>query len=73
MKKMCSAIQYSSPMVRATEQVKFANQNWRTSVSGVYGEYLDIRDWPLQEGAIFTDADERGGHEDMHHRKNHCR
>ena len=59
-KNMCSAIQYSSPMVRATEQVKFANQNWRTQISGVYGEYLDIRDWSLLQGTPFSDADEHG-------------
>jgi putative ABC transport system permease protein len=59
-KKRCASIKNSSPMVRATEQVKFADQNWRTSVWGVYGEYMDIREWSLSEGIPFSDADQRG-------------
>ena len=39
--------------------MKAGNQNWRTSIQGVYPEYLDIRDWPLQSGLNITDADER--------------
>jgi putative ABC transport system permease protein len=46
-------------MVRTSAQVKAGNQNWRTSINGVYSEYLDIRDWPLKSGANITDADER--------------
>jgi len=60
MKKRCSALRYCSPMVRAGEQIKFADQNWRTSVWGVYEEYLDIRDWTLADGLPFSDADEHG-------------
>jgi putative ABC transport system permease protein len=39
--------------------VKAGNQNWRTSINGVYSEYLDIRDWPLRTGVNFTEADQR--------------
>ena len=60
MKKRCGSIGFCSPMVRAGEQIKFADQNWRTSVWGVYEEYLDIRDWTLAEGLPFSDADEHG-------------
>ena len=59
-KKMCSAVQYASPLARTTQQVKAGNQNWRTSINGAYSEYLDIRDWSLQDGVNYTDADERG-------------
>ena len=58
-KKSSPAVLYASPLVRTTNQVKAGNQNWRTSINGVYPEYLDIRDWPLQSGLNFTDADER--------------
>ena len=60
LKKLCPAVRFASPMVRATQQVKAGNQNWRTSIYGVYPEYLDIRDWSLQTGTIYADADERG-------------
>jgi putative ABC transport system permease protein len=60
MKKLCPSVRYASPMVRATQQVKSGNQNWRTSIYGVYAEYLDIRDWPIKDGNNLSDADERG-------------
>jgi putative ABC transport system permease protein len=59
-KKTCPAVRYASPLVRTTQQVKAGNQNWRTSINGAYTEYLDIRDWDLQGGVNYTDADERG-------------
>ena len=59
-KKTCPAVKYASPLARTTQQVKTGNQNWRTSINGAYSEYLDIRDWDLQEGVNYTDADERG-------------
>jgi putative ABC transport system permease protein len=58
-KKSCRAVAFVSPMARTSAQVKAGNQNWRTSVQGVYPEYLDIRDWSLQSGLMITDADER--------------
>jgi len=59
-KKSCPAVMYASPVARTTQQVKAGNQNWRTSINGAYSEYLDIRDWDMQEGVNYTDADERG-------------
>jgi putative ABC transport system permease protein len=59
-KKTCPAVRYASPLARTTQQVKAGNQNWRTSINGAYSEYLDIRDWSLQAGVNYTDADERG-------------
>ena len=59
-KKQCAAVQFVTPIVRTTTQVKVSNQNWRTSIYGVYPEYVDIRDWPIKEGINLTDADQRG-------------
>jgi putative ABC transport system permease protein len=59
-KKQCAAVQFVTPIVRTTSQVKVSNQNWRTSIYGVYPEYVDIRDWPIKEGINLTDADQRG-------------
>ncbi len=48
-----------SPLVRTTTQMKFGNQNWRSTVNGVYPEYFAIRDLEIEDGAIFTKADEK--------------
>lgn len=56
----CQSVRYVSPMSRAGSQVKAGNQNWRTSVYGTYAEYIEIRNWPIVDGAMFGDADERG-------------
>ena len=58
--KSCPSVANVTPMVRTSSQVKTGNQNWRTSINGVYSNYLDIRDWQLSDGAMFSDADERG-------------
>lgn len=58
--RLCPNVLYVTPMVRTASQVKFENQNWRTQINGVYASYLDIREWPLQSGSIYTDGDERG-------------
>jgi putative ABC transport system permease protein len=60
MKKLCPSVRFASPLARTTQQVKTGNQNWRTSIYGAYPEYLDIRDWALQSGTMFVDADQRG-------------
>jgi len=49
-----------SPEVRSREQVLASGLNWGTQILGEGHDYLDIRDWPLVDGAMFTDADVRG-------------
>src|SRR5712691_9366824 len=48
-----------SEEVVSTSQVSAGNQNWFTRVYGESPEYLDIRQWPLSDGAIFTPQDVR--------------
>ncbi len=43
-----------SPVLNANEQVVFQNQNWSTTVQGVYPAYQQIGSWTLQEGNFFT-------------------
>src|SRR4051812_153708 len=56
-KREVPAIKAVSPVVRAPNgQVVFGNKNWvPQQVSGVTEEYLDVRDWPMDEGAVFTE------------------
>jgi len=49
-----------SPEVRTVRQVAAGNQNWYTQILGEGPDYLDLRQWPLTEGATFTDQDTRG-------------
>jgi len=46
-----------SPQLRTTAQVIVEEQNWTTSVNGVWPEYFEIRRWPMTSGAAFTSSD----------------
>jgi putative ABC transport system permease protein len=46
-----------TPQVDSPIQVIHGNQNWRTTYRGVSPEYLQIRKWPAQTGAVFTEVD----------------
>jgi len=48
-----------SPEVRDHQQILAEGQNWYTTILGEGPDYLDIREWPLQDGAMFTDQDVR--------------
>jgi putative ABC transport system permease protein len=46
-----------SPVVNVNGQVIFRNQNWSTSVQGVYATYQQIGSWQMQEGSFFLSSD----------------
>lgn len=46
--------------VRGSAVLVAAGENWTTTVQGVQGGYLDVRDWPLAEGRDFGEAELRG-------------
>lgn len=48
-----------SDEVVSTGQVGAGNQNWFTRIYGESPEYFDIRKWPLNDGAGFTEQDVR--------------
>src|SRR5882757_3522350 len=48
-----------SPELRSGAQVAAGNQNWSTSILGEGQDYLEIRTWPLSQGAMFTEQDVR--------------
>ncbi len=48
-----------SEEVISTTQVAAGNQNWFTRIYGESADYLDIRQWPLADGAPFTSQDVR--------------
>ena len=46
-----------SPEVTASGQVIYGNNNTNTSMYGESTEYLDIKQWNVEEGECFTDED----------------
>ena len=48
-----------SEEIVSTTQVAAGNQNWFTRIYGESADYFDIRQWPLADGAPFTDQDVR--------------
>lgn len=51
------SVRYASPQMRAGVQVVAEEQNWGTSVFGVSPEYFEIRNWPVERGALFGEPD----------------
>ncbi len=49
-----------SPEIRDHQQILANGLNWYTTILGEGPDYLDIRAWPLEDGAMFTDQDIRG-------------
>ena len=49
-----------SPVVFTNAQAISAQGNWRTRINGVSTDYQVIRDWPVDTGSFFTEADLRG-------------
>ena len=47
----------ASPEVRSQRQVSFRNRNWFTRIYGQSADYLQIRQWPLESGRMFDEAD----------------
>jgi putative ABC transport system permease protein len=44
----------ASPEVRSQRQVIYGNRNWFTRIYGQAADYLQIRQWPLEAGRMFT-------------------
>jgi putative ABC transport system permease protein len=49
-----------SPERRYNAQIAAGDLNWSTSIQGESETYLDIRQWPLAEGSMFTEQDVHG-------------
>ena len=56
----CPAVRGSVPVVRARTQVIYGNRNWVPSfIYGTTPAWLDVREWGLAEGDMFTNRDVR--------------
>jgi len=50
-----------APVASARAQTVFGNQNWPTTITGTDNGYFDVREWNVQTGREFTDAELRSG------------
>jgi putative ABC transport system permease protein len=48
-----------SPEVRSSATIAAGNQNWTTQILGESADYFTLRQWPLSDGASFTEQDVR--------------
>lgn len=54
----CPSVREISPLIMASEQVVFGNNNWRPKeLKGVGPGYLGVRNWKIDQGGAFTDRD----------------
>jgi putative ABC transport system permease protein len=50
-----------TPTATRSMQVIYGNANWSTSVYGVENAYFDVRNWNIESGRVFSDAEIRTG------------
>lgn len=56
----CPAVRSAAPIVRSRTQVVFGNKNWvPSSIFGTTPAFLDIREWKMAQGEMFTERDVR--------------
>ncbi len=47
----------ASPEVRSQRVVVYGNRNWHTRIYGQSHDYLQIRQWPVESGRMYDEAD----------------
>jgi ABC-type antimicrobial peptide transport system permease subunit len=58
----CPAVRSAAPSVRARTQIVYENRNWVPFwMFGTSPEFLDVREWPVEEGDGFTSHDVLNG------------
>ncbi len=54
------AVRAAAPIVRARAQIVYGGKNWvPTFIFGTTAAYLDVREWELAEGSVFSERDVR--------------
>ena len=53
-------VQVAAPSSRTGAQVVAGNTNWSTSIFGTTNDYLEAREWPIEDGRGFDAADLQG-------------
>jgi putative ABC transport system permease protein len=61
LKEQFAFIEAISGRVRSNQAVVFGNRNWTTNIEGIHPDYLEVRQWTVEEGRNFTDREIRLG------------
>lgn len=61
LKEKFDFIEGISGSVGGTVAVVLGNKNWTTSVTGIHADYIDVRQWVIEEGRNFTDREVKSG------------
>lgn len=56
-KREITAVSYVAPDLSEVSQVVYGNLNWLTGIRGSTPEILNVRDWLLASGRVFTEQD----------------
>src|SRR5512146_43240 len=56
-KRECPAVAAAAPGSGASAQVVYEGNNWFTRLTGTDPSYFTVRNWPVVQGAAFTDDD----------------
>ena len=51
------SVKYVAPQLRSSVSLVAENGNWNTQVTGTTADYFALRDWPAEQGSLFTAAD----------------
>ena len=58
--RQCPAVHNVSPMVNTRAQIVYGNKNWNPdNINGTTPAYLDVGNWQLADGEMFSDSDVR--------------
>ncbi|MEN6558321.1 MAG: ABC transporter permease, partial [Thermoguttaceae bacterium] len=58
----CPAVAEAAPLVGSRAQIIYGNRNWiPKNIIGTTPAYLNVREWAVQEGNVFTEHDVRSG------------
>ena len=55
------SIARTAPEVNSSAQVIYGNSNWNTSITGSTPDILQVRNWEIASGAMFSEQDVRSG------------
>jgi len=56
----CTSLRAAAPTVGTNAQLVYGNRNWvPMQITGTTPAYLTVREWPIDEGAAFSDQDVR--------------
>ncbi len=51
------SVRAAAPMLRSSLPIISEDQNWTTSITGTSPDYFEVRSWPIEQGANFTQGD----------------